>query len=388
MKKKLTCIVLMLATIAGIKLISLNVTAQSVPAGQTTSAKPTGEKTVGETFKNIQVLTDYKDAPATDLFKAMQFMSGSLSVSCNYCHVSQQGPFDSDAKKTKLKAREMIKMTRAINDANFDGRQVVTCNTCHQGNPHPNGVPDPWYKTPEQIAAYNTSLQAVGTIEATVTRPTDAVTALPDAEQVMTAYRTAVGAKSLKSIHVTGTNSVAEGGDTSFEAYLALPDKFSVMTKSRGIEITEILNGGKGWRLTPKSRTELVSGNLSSARARFESILSPVKFEQSADPRKVVGIEKIGNESFYVVESRTATETERLYFDVRSGLLYKQREELGTWLGTRVEETTFEDYRDVHGLMLAFLVTNHYMEDEFIFKILQIQTNVKVDPAKFELPAK
>ena len=196
-----------------------------------------------------------------------------------------RGPFDSDANKIKLKAREMIKMTRAINDANFDGHQVVTCNTCHRGNPLPKGVPDPWYKTSEQIAALNPSLQAAGSIEATVNRPPEAVTALPDAEQVMAAYRTAVGAKSLKSIHVTGTNSVAAGGVTSFEAYLAFPDKYSITTTSRGIEITEILNGEKGWRLTPKSRTELVSGNLSSARARFESILSPVKFERSAGPQ-------------------------------------------------------------------------------------------------------
>jgi hypothetical protein len=44
----------------------------------------------------------------------MQFMSGSLSVSCNYCHAGQ---FESDAKKTKLIARDMIKMTRAITDS-------------------------------------------------------------------------------------------------------------------------------------------------------------------------------------------------------------------------------------------------------------------------------
>ena len=80
----------MSATVTGVKFISLNVTAQSVPANQTTGAKPTGEKTVGETFKNIQVLTDYKEAPARDLFKTMQFMSGSFSVICNYCHVSEQ----------------------------------------------------------------------------------------------------------------------------------------------------------------------------------------------------------------------------------------------------------------------------------------------------------
>jgi len=388
MKRKLTCIVLMLATVAGVKFISLNVAAQSVPVGQTTRATPTGEKTVGETFKNIQVLTDYKEAPARDLFKAMQFMSGSLSVSCNYCHVSQQGPFDSDANKIKLKAREMIKMTRAINGANFDGHQVVTCNTCHQGSPRPNGIPQPWYKTPEQIAGYNALVQPAGSRKPPVPPRGETVAELPDVDQVITTYRKAVGAIRLKSIRVIGTNSVAAGGSTRFQAYVDFPDKYLVGTSSNGSETNVILNADRGWRLTPKGATPLLSNDLTAAKTRFDSIFSPVKFERSADPRRVVGIEKIGDESFYVVESRTAAQTERLYFDVRSGLLYKQRVEIGTWLGTRVEETTFEDYRDVHGVKLAFLITNHYMEDEFIFKIMQIQTNVKVDPAKFELPAK
>jgi len=122
----------------------------SAPPGQTGGATPTTEKTVGETYKNIQALTDFKNAPANDLIGAMQFMSGSLSVSCNYCHASERGPFESDANKTKLKAREMIKMMRAINETNFGGHQEVTCNTCHRGSPQPHGTPGPWYKSAEQ----------------------------------------------------------------------------------------------------------------------------------------------------------------------------------------------------------------------------------------------
>jgi len=112
-----------------------------------------------------------------------------------------------------------------------------------------------------------------------------------------------------------------------------------------------------------------------------------VKFEKTGGSRRVVAIEVIGDRTFYVVESSTSGRVERLYFDVRTGLLYKERVEVGTWLGTRVEEKTFEDYREVHGVRLPFLITNHYMEDESVFKIGKIEININVDPAKFEAPA-
>jgi hypothetical protein len=202
----------------------------------------------------------------------------------------------------------------------------------------------------------------------------------------MAAYRKAVGAKVLKSIHVSGTNIVAAGRTAPFEAYVVFPDRFLVSTTSGATEIKEILNGDHGWRMTPQGRTDLTANNFNASKSRLEPIFFPVKFEKEAEPRKVTGTETIGDRSFYVVESHNATQVERLYFDVRSGLLYKERLEVGTWFGPKVEEKTFEDYRDVGGVKMAFLITNRYMEAQSVFKISKIQSNVKVDAAKFEPP--
>lgn len=73
-----------------------------------------------------------------------------LGVRCEFCHVGEPGQplsafdFAADKKKTKLKAREMLKMVRAINDdhlAGMDERSSppidVTCVTCHHGNSRP-----------------------------------------------------------------------------------------------------------------------------------------------------------------------------------------------------------------------------------------------------------
>ena len=67
-------------------------------------------------------------------------MVQGLGMSCNSCHVRNN--FASEEKPEKLKARQMLEMTKAINKQFFpdhkpkEGESVlgrVTCYTCHQG---------------------------------------------------------------------------------------------------------------------------------------------------------------------------------------------------------------------------------------------------------------
>jgi photosynthetic reaction center cytochrome c subunit len=67
----------------------------------------------------------------------MQFITSSLGVQCEYCHVEKA--FDKDDKKPKQTARKMMQMMFAI-DANFDG-QAVTCYSCHRGSRKPLAIP-------------------------------------------------------------------------------------------------------------------------------------------------------------------------------------------------------------------------------------------------------
>ena len=86
------------------------------------SAASPASKTAGDTFKNIQIL---KDMPADQLMPTMGFISASLGVGCDHCHVP--GSFEKDDKKPKLFAREMMKMMFSINQNNFEGKREVTC---------------------------------------------------------------------------------------------------------------------------------------------------------------------------------------------------------------------------------------------------------------------
>jgi cytochrome c553 len=79
----------------------------------------------------------------------MQGFVQAVGVSCGGCHAGR-GNFASDDNPRKLKARQMIEMTKAINKQFFpdlkpaEGESVlgrVTCYTCHQGETKPKAAP-------------------------------------------------------------------------------------------------------------------------------------------------------------------------------------------------------------------------------------------------------
>jgi hypothetical protein len=90
-------------------------------------------QTAGERYKSIREL---KDIPATQVIEVMSVIAGSLGVTCAHCHTDE---WVSDEHPNKVKAREMIAMTRRI-DREFGGQGTITCNTCHHGRPVPPTV--------------------------------------------------------------------------------------------------------------------------------------------------------------------------------------------------------------------------------------------------------
>src|ERR1700689_1331656 len=93
-------------------------------------------QTAEQKFKNIQVL---RGIPADQLTPSMQFISASLGVECEFCHV--QRAMEKDDKKPKLTARKMMTMMMQINADSFKNEREVTCYTSHRGSVHPVGMP-------------------------------------------------------------------------------------------------------------------------------------------------------------------------------------------------------------------------------------------------------
>ncbi|HVV03352.1 MAG TPA: c-type cytochrome [Puia sp.] len=98
-------------------------------------------------YKNLKVLPKNISSKALSKIMVDEF-SDALGVGCGFCHArgkdSLSIDYASDAKPEKEMARMMMRMTLRVNKRFFmlkhpalDGPLVVTCNTCHKGQSHP-----------------------------------------------------------------------------------------------------------------------------------------------------------------------------------------------------------------------------------------------------------
>jgi Photosynthetic reaction centre cytochrome C subunit len=85
--------------------------------------------------KNLKVL---KIQPS-EIRAIMRSYTASLGVHCEFCHV--EGNFASDENSKKETARMMIVMVQGVNAKFPDGKEHVTCYTCHRGATEPATVP-------------------------------------------------------------------------------------------------------------------------------------------------------------------------------------------------------------------------------------------------------
>ncbi|MSR06559.1 MAG: c-type cytochrome [Gemmatimonadetes bacterium] len=92
---------------------------------------------------NVKVIP--KGTPVVQVVGMMRNFTGGLGVRCQFCHVGEEGmplgqfDFAKDEKKTKLVARQMMRMVEEINKRldTIPGRAAqglqVSCSTCHRG---------------------------------------------------------------------------------------------------------------------------------------------------------------------------------------------------------------------------------------------------------------
>ncbi len=103
-------------------------------------ARTTTAQMSEKAFKNIQVL---KGIPVDEFMGTMGLFSAALSYCCKDCHTGAgtANPKWEDDPPRKNTARRMAQMVTKINQENFNGRQVVTCWTCHRGSQSPAITP-------------------------------------------------------------------------------------------------------------------------------------------------------------------------------------------------------------------------------------------------------
>jgi hypothetical protein len=350
--------------------------AQSNPSAHASGmpGPQSGEKKAEEQFKNIQTL---KGIPADQLIPTMQFISASLGVECEFCHV--QGAFEKDDKKPKQAARKMMEMMFAINADDFDRHREVTCYTCHRGNAKPVAMP-PVMTEEESKAAMGEPKKAE---ENKATGPA--------ADQLLDKYvQAAGGAAAIEKITSRVMKGTIEFGDRSMpiEIYAKDPEKRISFTHTPGGDSVTAFNGHEGWLGMPNGQQREMHGpDLDGASIDADLHLT-THLKQMFSAIEVRGAEKVGDHDAYlVVGERTGKTPIELYFDQQTGLLLRLVRYGETALGGLPTQIEYGDYRDVEGVKIPYRWTLARPSGRFTIRVSEVQQNVPVDDGKFVKPA-
>jgi photosynthetic reaction center cytochrome c subunit len=357
--------------VAGLLVVSsfalLRAQAQAPPQTPAVSAHP---RLAEEQFKNIKAL---KGIPADQLVPSMQFISASLGVECEFCHV--HGAMEKDDKKPKLAARKMITMMLAINKDFFEGHREVTCNSCHRGAERPLAIPvvgEEQVKSEEGKAG-------------------EEKTAAPAADQLLDKYLAATGgAEAIKKITSrvqTGTLTAFGGQHFPVDVFAKAPDKrLSIMHLQTGDSVTAY-DGHEGWLAVP-GRTHIMSAEENAASRIDADLYFATRVKSLYQKFRVEPGEKIDGHETWLVTGRTEGQPPiRLYLDQQSGLLLRLVRYAETPLGRNPTQIDYADYRDADGVKVPYRWILSRPGNGFTIQVDQMQQNVPVDDAKFARPA-
>ena len=359
-------------------------------------AQPQGDKPVEQTRKNIKVL---KGLPDSQLFPLMNFISVSLGVRCNFCHVSQgKDPktgntlwvFESDDKPEKNTARQMMQMVLALNHSQGYGLDPgeISCYTCHRGSTRPVSLPAlPLAQSGHEPAPGSSTPSPSASPGPAPTRE-----APPTVQQIYDKYVAAVGgqeaASKFQAQVVRGTRDASQGRSWPFEATSKGPDKFLMVVQVPQFgAVSQGVNGTAGWVSNPRVTRALSPSEFNDLRFAA-GLFDVIKFRPTATMRSV-GRRKMGDRDFYVVVDRPSEGVSRRYFfDAQTGLLLRISTLTDTVLNPIPEQIDFEDYRDVDGARVPFVVrlSNIDTFNSYTRTITEVRRGVAVEDKLFEMP--
>ncbi len=370
--------ILAISFVAILSIATAIIAAQAqAPAAAPQSSAPGAAPLAEQQYKNIKVL---KGIPADQVIPAMEFITASLGVECEFCHVRREHggmAFDQDEKKPKQIARKMIEMMNAINKDNFEGHREVTCYSCHHGAAHPVGTP--------LVAVEGEKPPAMGDHDK------QPETALPSADSLFDKYLTAAGgAAAINKITSRVEKGTTSGfGDQHFaiDIVAKAPDKRMSTMHMPGGESVTAFDGKAGWLSFPGRPVHMMNAAENAGAGIDADFYLPVNAKSLRANWKPAPGETIDGHATSVLVGQTEGQTPlRLYFDAQSGLLIRLIRYTETPLGRLPTQVDYADYRDADGAKIPYQWSISRPGNRFTIQVESVQQNVPVDDAKFVAP--
>jgi photosynthetic reaction center cytochrome c subunit len=350
------------------------------------SAPPEKPLMADDVFKNIQVL---RGLTVDQFMGTMGFIAAALSMNCSECHHTGSVERYADDTPMKQTARKMILMVNTLNKANFGGKRMVTCYSCHRSDAKPKVTPSlaEQYGTPPPDDPDELEIPETPNTEA------------PTADQVLNKYIQALGgAQKLAGIMSFTGKGNYEGFDTEgdkfpVEIYAKAPNERTTIVHLRAGDNIRTFDGRNAWNtsagtLLPIPVFTLTGGDLEGAK--IDAALSfPAQIKQVlTNWRTGFPSATIDDKDMDVVQASSPDNTPvKFYFDKKTGLLARQVRYTDTALGLNPTQVDYADYRDVSGVKMPFRLTTTWTDGRSTIVLSELRANVAIDAAKFAKPS-
>ena len=333
-----------------------------------------------EVFKNVKVLTGL---PVDEFMGTMGFFASATGLNCTDCHVDESGGSwarYADDNELKQTTRRMVLMVSGINRANFGGRQVVTCNTCHRGSRKPNVMPsiDRLYGEPPPDEPGDPFEQAAGQ---------------PPPDEVLDKFLAAVGGPqrlaALASFTAKGTYLGFDDASTSpVEIFARASGERTTIVHTLLGDSTTTFDGRTGWIAAPPTDKPvplmIITGQeLAGARLDGETFF-PARIKQALT-RWRVGVPMIlGDRDVIPVQGDVpGGGVATLSFDAETGLLVRLVRYTESPVGRLVTRIDYDEYREVAGVKIPSRWTVRWLSGRSVFALTDVQPNVQIPQARF-----
>jgi hypothetical protein len=317
----------------------------------------------------------------------MGVFSAALGISCEDCHgaaTTWEG-YAEDKLPIKQTARRMMLMMQAINKANFGGRQMVTCYSCHRGSNRPK-------VTSDLAAQYGPAAPD----------PNDEFNQAPSAPSIDQILDKIIQASGGAQRLAAFTGFTAKGtslgygpeGERAVDVFAKAPGQRTTILHTDNGDSTTVIDGQNAWiapALGAVPLITLVGQDLEGARleaaltfpvtARIKQALSDVRvgFPDSIDDREVQRVQG----------TTPAKGLVTLYFDSETGLLRRLVRYADSPVGRLIWQTDYFDYREVPktGVRIPFRWTQTWLNGREQYTLTSVEPNATIEPAKFARPA-
>jgi hypothetical protein len=222
----------------------------------------------------------------------------------------------------------------------------------------------------------------------------DTAPAAPSIDAILHRYIEALGGRAalekLRSRVTTGTIDVPA---MSLSGKIVIREKapnlfLSTVTIS-GAAFRQGFDGDVGWTDDPDNGVREQTGPELYEARREADFYHPLHIEKLYSKLNLVGQEKLAERSVYLVEGSLVEggDPDKLYFDTKTGLITRVITVRHLPEGASIYREDFEDFRNVDGIKLPFLIHLSEGESEYTVKVEEVHHNLEMDDALFLKPA-